>query len=115
MCDLCQNAVMNFVDMTSVFQYLEFCDDILVLEDGEVLEAGNHQALVKANGRYAQLIINYQLEQSKVRLQYKTQMCSHHDCLYCFTSKTFSLVLRGFPSSQLVKGFLIILFMISEL
>lgn len=40
----------------------------MVLEDGEVLEAGNHQALVKANGRYAQLITNYHIEHSKVRL-----------------------------------------------
>ncbi|KAM4743675.1 ATP-binding cassette sub-family C member 12 [Anableps anableps] len=47
--------------------YLEFCDDILVLEEGEVREAGNHQALMKANGRYAQLISNYQMEQSKTQ------------------------------------------------
>ncbi|CAN9506875.1 unnamed protein product [Ophioblennius macclurei] len=43
-------------------QYLEFCDNILVLEDGKVLEAGNHQNLMKFNGRYAQLIRNYQTE-----------------------------------------------------
>uniref|UniRef100_A0A7N8X0A1 ATP-binding cassette, sub-family C (CFTR/MRP), member 12 n=1 Tax=Mastacembelus armatus TaxID=205130 RepID=A0A7N8X0A1_9TELE len=43
--------------VTHQLQYLEFCDDILVLEDGEIQEAGNHQALMKANGRYAQLII----------------------------------------------------------
>ncbi|KAF7212702.1 ATP-binding cassette sub-family C member 12 isoform X1 [Nothobranchius furzeri] len=48
-------------------QYLEFCDDILVLEDGEVLEAGDHQTLMKADGRYAQLIRNYQMEQSKTQ------------------------------------------------
>uniref|UniRef100_A0A3Q2Q4P1 ATP-binding cassette sub-family C member 5 n=1 Tax=Fundulus heteroclitus TaxID=8078 RepID=A0A3Q2Q4P1_FUNHE len=53
--------------VTHQLQYLEFCDDILVLEDGEVREAGNHQALMGANGRYAQLISNYQTEQSKVR------------------------------------------------
>ncbi|XP_065808466.1 ATP-binding cassette sub-family C member 12 isoform X2 [Labrus bergylta] len=50
---------------THQLQYLEFCDDILVLEDGEVLEAGDHQALVKVDGRYAQLISNYQIEESK--------------------------------------------------
>lgn len=53
--------------LTCVCQYLEFCDDILVLEDGEVLESGDHQALMKASGRYAQLISNYQMEQSKVK------------------------------------------------
>lgn len=55
--------------LTCVCQYLEFCDDILVLEDGEVLESGDHQALMKASGRYAQLISNYQMEQSKVKSQ----------------------------------------------
>uniref|UniRef100_A0A7N8X9C8 ATP-binding cassette, sub-family C (CFTR/MRP), member 12 n=1 Tax=Mastacembelus armatus TaxID=205130 RepID=A0A7N8X9C8_9TELE len=51
--------------VTHQLQYLEFCDDILVLEDGEIQEAGNHQALMKANGRYAQLISNYQLEHAE--------------------------------------------------
>lgn len=47
-------------------QYLEYCDNILVLEDGEVREAGDHKALMKANERYAQLFRNYQMEQAKV-------------------------------------------------
>lgn len=47
-------------------QYLEYCDNILVLEDGEVREAGDHKALMKANDRYAQLFRNYQMEQAKV-------------------------------------------------
>ncbi|XP_044223017.1 ATP-binding cassette sub-family C member 12 isoform X1 [Thunnus albacares] len=53
--------------VTHQLQYLEFCDDILVLEDGEVQEAGNHQTLMTANRRYAQLISNYQIEQSKAQ------------------------------------------------
>ncbi|XP_072237119.1 ATP-binding cassette sub-family C member 12 isoform X2 [Leuresthes tenuis] len=53
--------------VTHQLQYLEFCDDILVLEDGEVRETGNHLTLMKANGRYAQLICNYQMEQSKTQ------------------------------------------------
>ncbi|XP_061621095.1 ATP-binding cassette sub-family C member 12 isoform X3 [Phyllopteryx taeniolatus] len=53
--------------VTHQLQYLEFCDDILVLEDGEVLESGNHQALMRANGRYAQLISGYQAEQAKTK------------------------------------------------
>ncbi|XP_044000528.1 ATP-binding cassette sub-family C member 12 isoform X1 [Gambusia affinis] len=53
--------------VTHQLQYLEFCDDILVLEEGEVREAGNHQALMKADGRYAQLISNYQMEQSETQ------------------------------------------------
>uniref|UniRef100_I3J4R6 ATP-binding cassette sub-family C member 5 n=1 Tax=Oreochromis niloticus TaxID=8128 RepID=I3J4R6_ORENI len=55
----------SIILVTHQLQYLEFCDDILVLEDGEVQETGNHQALMNANGRYAQLISNYQMEESK--------------------------------------------------
>uniref|UniRef100_A0A8C2ZSW9 ATP-binding cassette sub-family C member 5 n=1 Tax=Cyclopterus lumpus TaxID=8103 RepID=A0A8C2ZSW9_CYCLU len=51
--------------ITHQLQYLEFCDDVMLLDDGEVQEAGNHQALMKANGRYAKLISNYQMEQSE--------------------------------------------------
>uniref|UniRef100_A0A3Q1G7M3 ATP-binding cassette, sub-family C (CFTR/MRP), member 12 n=1 Tax=Acanthochromis polyacanthus TaxID=80966 RepID=A0A3Q1G7M3_9TELE len=55
----------SIILVTHQLQYLEFCDDILVLEDGEILEAGNHEDLMAAEGRYAQLISNYKLEQSK--------------------------------------------------
>ncbi|KAF3833112.1 hypothetical protein F7725_026777 [Dissostichus mawsoni] len=55
----------SIILITHQLQYLEFCDNILVLEDGEVLEAGNHQALMKENGRYAQLITNYQMGESE--------------------------------------------------
>ncbi|XP_024151598.2 multidrug resistance-associated protein 9 isoform X1 [Oryzias melastigma] len=53
--------------VTHQLQYLEFCDDILLLEDGEVREAGNHQNLMNADGRYTQLISNYQMEKSKAQ------------------------------------------------
>ncbi|XP_036439968.1 multidrug resistance-associated protein 9 [Colossoma macropomum] len=50
--------------VTHQLQYLEFCDEILLLENGEIKEAGTHRSLMKAKGRYAQLINNFQLEQS---------------------------------------------------
>ncbi|XP_068614030.1 ATP-binding cassette sub-family C member 12-like [Brachionichthys hirsutus] len=59
----------SIILVTHQLQYLEFCDGILVLEDGEVLEDGDHNALMEANGRYAQLISNYQLEQSKTQAE----------------------------------------------
>ncbi|XP_041813283.1 ATP-binding cassette sub-family C member 12 isoform X2 [Chelmon rostratus] len=59
----------SIILVTHQLQYLEFCDDILVMEDGQVLEAGDHQDLIKAEGRYAQLISNYQLEQSKAQTE----------------------------------------------
>ncbi|XP_053195402.1 ATP-binding cassette sub-family C member 12 [Scomber japonicus] len=57
----------SIILVTHQLQYLEFCDDILVLEEGEIQEAGNHQTLMTANRRYAQLISNYQMEQSKTQ------------------------------------------------
>uniref|UniRef100_A0A8C2ZVZ5 ATP binding cassette subfamily C member 12 n=1 Tax=Cyclopterus lumpus TaxID=8103 RepID=A0A8C2ZVZ5_CYCLU len=33
--------------ITHQLQYLEFCDDVMLLDDGEVQEAGNHQVLMK--------------------------------------------------------------------
>ncbi|XP_049573002.1 ATP-binding cassette sub-family C member 12 [Syngnathus scovelli] len=55
----------SIILVTHQLQYLEYCDDILVLENGEVQESGNHEVLIKANGRYAQLIGGYQAEQAK--------------------------------------------------
>ncbi|MCJ8747229.1 hypothetical protein PDJAM_G00151060 [Pangasius djambal] len=50
--------------VTHQLQYLEFCDEILLLEDGKIKEAGTHRMLMKTKGRYAYLINNYQLEDS---------------------------------------------------
>lgn len=59
-------------------QYLEFCDEVLLLDNGEVKEAGTHNDLMKAKGRYAHLINNFQLEQSKVTtLNYFTHEIIH--------------------------------------
>uniref|UniRef100_A0AAQ5Y6D1 ATP-binding cassette, sub-family C (CFTR/MRP), member 12 n=1 Tax=Amphiprion ocellaris TaxID=80972 RepID=A0AAQ5Y6D1_AMPOC len=68
----------SIILVTHQLQYLEFCDDILVLEDGEILEAGNHEDLMTAKGRYAQLISNYQLEQSKVRVSPEALLWQHY-------------------------------------
>ncbi|XP_060767544.1 ATP-binding cassette sub-family C member 12 [Neoarius graeffei] len=51
--------------VTHQLQYLEFCDEVLLLENGKIKEAGMHKALMKAKGRYAHLINNYQMEQSE--------------------------------------------------
>ncbi|XP_004371751.1 ATP-binding cassette sub-family C member 11 [Trichechus manatus latirostris] len=37
-------------------QYLEFCDQIILLEDGKICETGTHNELIQKKGRYAQLI-----------------------------------------------------------
>ncbi|KAJ8340239.1 hypothetical protein SKAU_G00348720 [Synaphobranchus kaupii] len=51
--------------VTHHLQYLEFCDDVMLLENGEIKEMGTHCALIESNGRYAQLITHSHLEQSK--------------------------------------------------
>ncbi|KAL3992643.1 protein tyrosine phosphatase type IVA [Sarotherodon galilaeus] len=57
----------SIVLVTHQLQYLEFCDEILVLENGTVWESGNHRDLMRANGRYTQLISTYQMEESKTK------------------------------------------------
>ncbi|XP_059927317.1 ATP-binding cassette sub-family C member 11 isoform X2 [Gadus macrocephalus] len=55
--------------VTHQLQYMQFCDNVLLLDEGEILEAGRHEELMNGRGRYAQLISSYQLEQSTVLLQ----------------------------------------------
>ncbi|XP_067406340.1 ATP-binding cassette sub-family C member 12-like [Emydura macquarii macquarii] len=51
--------------ITHQLQYLEFCDEVILLEDGEIYERGTHKDLMKEKGRYAQLIENLYMEQAK--------------------------------------------------
>ncbi|XP_043350868.1 ATP-binding cassette sub-family C member 12 isoform X5 [Dermochelys coriacea] len=51
--------------VTHQLQYLEFCDEVILLEDGEIYERGTHKDLKKEKGRYAQLIQNLYMEQAK--------------------------------------------------
>ncbi|XP_063325224.1 ATP-binding cassette sub-family C member 12-like [Pelmatolapia mariae] len=57
----------SIILVTHQLQYLEFCDEILVLDNGTVWESGNHRDLMRANGRYTQLISTYQMEESKTK------------------------------------------------
>ncbi|XP_043754326.1 ATP-binding cassette sub-family C member 11 isoform X3 [Cervus elaphus] len=42
--------------VTHQLQYLEFCDEIILFEDGKICEKGIHSELIQKRGRYAQLI-----------------------------------------------------------
>ncbi|KAM8894526.1 ATP-binding cassette sub-family C member 12-like isoform 1-T1 [Spinachia spinachia] len=55
----------SIILVTHQLQYLEFCDNIMVLNDGMVQESGNHEALMTANARYAKLISSYRMGESK--------------------------------------------------
>ncbi|XP_078400455.1 ATP-binding cassette sub-family C member 12 [Cetorhinus maximus] len=49
--------------VTHQLQYLEHCDEIILLEDGKIKEKGKHELLMNENGHYANLINNYQMNQ----------------------------------------------------
>ncbi|XP_067258367.1 ATP-binding cassette sub-family C member 12 [Chanodichthys erythropterus] len=65
--------------VTHQLQYLEFCDEVLLLDNGEIKEAGTHSDLMKAKGRYAHLINNVQLEQSKEKAEADSTHTEHND------------------------------------
>ncbi|XP_067906009.1 ATP-binding cassette sub-family C member 12 [Heterodontus francisci] len=49
--------------VTHQLQYLQHCDDVLLLEDGKIKEKGKHELLMSENGHYASLFSNYQMNQ----------------------------------------------------
>ncbi|XP_040838073.1 ATP-binding cassette sub-family C member 12 isoform X2 [Ochotona curzoniae] len=44
--------------VTHQLQFLESCDEVILLEDGEICEKGTHKKLMEERGRYAKLIHN---------------------------------------------------------
>ncbi|XP_034018674.1 multidrug resistance-associated protein 9-like [Thalassophryne amazonica] len=51
--------------VTHQLQYMEFCDEVLVLKDGTVLQAGSHEDLMTAGGYYFELVTEHQNKQYK--------------------------------------------------
>ncbi|XP_034018685.1 ATP-binding cassette sub-family C member 11-like [Thalassophryne amazonica] len=51
--------------VTHQLQYMEFCDEVLVLKDGMVLQAGSHGDLMTAGGYYFELVTKHQNKQYK--------------------------------------------------
>lgn len=58
-------AVPLWVTVLSL-QFLESCDEVILLEDGEICEKGTHRELMEERGRYAKLIHNLRGLQFKV-------------------------------------------------
>uniref|UniRef100_A0A8C1YP46 ATP-binding cassette sub-family C member 5 n=1 Tax=Cyprinus carpio TaxID=7962 RepID=A0A8C1YP46_CYPCA len=65
--------------VTHQLQYLEFCDEVVLLDNGEIKEAGTHCDLMKAKGRYAHLINNFQLEQSNENAESDSKTHTEHN------------------------------------
>uniref|UniRef100_A0A8C9STI9 ATP binding cassette subfamily C member 12 n=1 Tax=Scleropages formosus TaxID=113540 RepID=A0A8C9STI9_SCLFO len=63
----------SIVLVTHQLQYLEFCDEVVLLDNGEILEIGNHAALMNSGGRYAHLINNFQMEKSQEETKVQTE------------------------------------------
>uniref|UniRef100_A0A673KPL3 Multidrug resistance-associated protein 9-like n=1 Tax=Sinocyclocheilus rhinocerous TaxID=307959 RepID=A0A673KPL3_9TELE len=76
--------------ITHQLQYLEFCDQVLLLDNGELKEAGTHSDLMKAKGRYAHLINNFQ----KNPLYSYWLTLTHTMVCMCVTGKKDQLVTR---------------------
>ncbi|XP_046538302.1 ATP-binding cassette sub-family C member 11 isoform X3 [Equus quagga] len=56
----------SVVLVTHQMQYLEFCDEIILLEDGKICEKGIHSELIQKKGPYAQLIQKMPREATQV-------------------------------------------------
>ncbi|XP_037373973.1 ATP-binding cassette sub-family C member 11 [Talpa occidentalis] len=55
--------------VTHQLQYLEFCDQIILLEDGKICEKGIHSELIQKKGQYAKLIQKMLKKATQDRLQ----------------------------------------------
>ncbi|XP_063467956.1 ATP-binding cassette sub-family C member 11 isoform X2 [Symphalangus syndactylus] len=55
--------------VTHQLQYLEFCDQIILLENGKICENGTHSELMQKKGKYAQLIQKMHKEATSDMLQ----------------------------------------------
>uniref|UniRef100_A0A8B9HQL6 ATP-binding cassette, sub-family C (CFTR/MRP), member 12 n=1 Tax=Astyanax mexicanus TaxID=7994 RepID=A0A8B9HQL6_ASTMX len=84
--------------VTHQLQYLEFCDEVLLLEGGEIKEAGTHRALMKVKGRYAHLINNYHYSVTHSLIHSLPHLLPS-SLTYSLTHLLTHLFMSSFPSS----------------
>uniref|UniRef100_A0A8C5YEZ8 ATP binding cassette subfamily C member 11 n=1 Tax=Microcebus murinus TaxID=30608 RepID=A0A8C5YEZ8_MICMU len=96
----------TIVLVTHQLQYLEFCDQIILLEDGKICENGAHSELMQNRGRYARLIQKMQPEeakQDKSRDTAKTAEKPHAEGWAQATSQEEGLREEAVPEHQLTE------------
>ncbi|KAL7405542.1 hypothetical protein ABVT39_002847 [Epinephelus coioides] len=77
--------------VTHQLQYMEYCDKVLVLKDGVVLEAGSHLELMRAGQHYAELITTHLTEQ-RVTVRHQPIRHTHtHTCTHTHTEWPFKI------------------------
>ncbi|KAM5296803.1 ATP-binding cassette sub-family C member 11-like [Glossophaga mutica] len=64
--------------VTHQLQFLQFCDQIILLEDGKISEKGIHSELVQKHGQYAHLIQKMQGEDKQDVFQDAAKMAREH-------------------------------------
>ncbi|NWX82088.1 MRP9 protein, partial [Nothoprocta pentlandii] len=87
--------------VTHQLQYFEFCDEVILLEDGKICESGTHKILIQKNGHYAQLVENLHMEQAKVSYLFISN--AHH---YSYASEygiSIPSICIAAPRNQLVQ------------
>ena len=56
-----------FIRQQQTLSTIKNCDKIYVLEDGKIIESGNHTELVEKGGKYAQLVKQQSLDTVDVK------------------------------------------------
>ena len=54
--ELAQNKTIIIISHT--LDLVKDCDNIIYIEDGQILESGNHNTLIEEKGKYYELINN---------------------------------------------------------
>ncbi|GLH09507.1 Multidrug resistance-associated protein 1 [Gryllus bimaculatus] len=81
-CLFCRNIIM-IIEIE--FQYLSNCDDIYMLKDGQVIEHGSHNDLMKNDGEYAHMLKTCLLEKEQ-----KTQIPLVFNLLFVYENEESS-------------------------
>uniref|UniRef100_A0A8C4KQZ1 ATP-binding cassette sub-family C member 5 n=1 Tax=Dromaius novaehollandiae TaxID=8790 RepID=A0A8C4KQZ1_DRONO len=89
--------------VTHQLQYLEFCDEVILLEDGKICESGTHKNLIQKNGHYAQLIESLHMEQAKKPKHIFIESLIETQDKTDISGKQLSICIAA-PINQLVQG-----------